>query len=61
MTGKEILRSFNKLRAEGKTDEEIKITLFMMFRADEFDAYEFYQLTKVLGLPVDDYFLSLDI
>ena len=24
-------------------------------------AYEFYQLTKVLCLPVDDYFLALDI
>lgn len=61
MTGEEILSAFNKFRAEGKTDEEIKITLFMMFRADKFDAYEFYQLTKVLGLPVDDYFLALDI
>ena len=61
MTGEEILSAFNKFRAEGKTDEEIKITLFMMFRADEFDAYEFYQLTKVLGLLVDDYFLALDI
>ena len=55
MTGEEILSAFNKFRAEGKTDEEIKITLFMMFRADKFDAYEFYQLTKILGLPVDDY------
>ena len=61
MTKEEALKGFNTLRAEGKTDEEIKMTLFMMFRADEFGAYEFYQLTQILGLPLNEYFLVLDI
>lgn len=58
MTVEEVKKQFEKYREEGMSDDEIAVTLYLMFQKDVMNAEEFAELMDILGYEVGDEFLN---
>lgn len=58
MTVEEVKNQFEKYRKEGMSDDEIAVTLYLMFKKDVMNAEEFAELMDILGYEVGDEFLN---
>lgn len=58
MTVEEVKKQFEKYREEGMSDDEIAVTLYLMFKKDVMNAEEFAELMDILGYEVGDEFLN---